>query len=236
MLKRSWDDAAVVFALLSIWICAIMLSAEPDGNAREALRSADTPRLLVIDPGHGGTDGGAVGAAGTVESRVNWAVSVRLRDASLFLGIPAVMTRETEEIEYPDEARTIAARKRWDTRQRAERINGFDNALLVSVHQNYYPAAGPFGPQVLYSGAAKAGERVQKALTDALCPACTRSAAPAGKEIYIMSHVSCPALLVECGFLSNGREEALLNSEPYQIKLALVLSSSVQKIMGDGII
>ena len=139
------------------------------------------------------------------------------------------MTRDGEDLDYPPELTSIAACKRWDTRRRVETIESFDNAVLMSVHQNYYPGSGPSGPQVLYASGESSrrfGEQTQDLLTRHLAPENRRVAVPVSDDVYIMNHVHCPAILVECGFLSNPREAELLGRESYQIKLAMVLAES----------
>ena len=234
-MPRRWKKTdraglAALCALLSIWFYAIMSPKEaPSDILRASLEDRRMSETLIVDPGHGGLDGGASTAGGTPESRFNWEISLRLRDLSRFLGIPVTMTRDMEGIDYPAELSTIAARKRWDTRARVEMINGVPNGELVSIHQNFYPAAGPWGAQVLYAAgesSRRLGEQTQEALRAYLTPENRRVAVPAARDIYIMTHVQCPAILVECGFLSHPREAALLATDGYQIRLAAVLAGS----------
>lgn len=225
----SAEDAAL-FSLCFLWICVIIhtvyLWSLPTGEAASTAGTAAA--VLLIDPGHGGADGGAVAPDGTAESRLNLAVSLRIRDLCAFLGVPAVMTRESEELSYPPEANSIAAMKRWDTKRRAEMADGYENAVFLSIHQNIYPTASPHGAQVLYApgGPSRAlAEAMQSALTAALLPENRRVAVPAGKDIYILSHTHCTAVLVECGFLSNPQELSLLKNSEYQKKIASVLTA-----------
>lgn len=228
--KTDYAGLAALCALLTIWICAIILPKENEPDIFSATTLEHNPEaVLIIDPGHGGLDGGASTAGGIPESQINWSISLRLRDLSFFLGMPVTMTRDKEEIEYPPELTTIAARKRWETRARVEKINGCPGGMLLSIHQNFYPAAGPWGAQVLYSADERSrpwGELTQESLRVCLTPENRRVAVPASREIYIMNHVHRPAILVECGFLSNSREAALLLSDGYQIRLAAVLAES----------
>lgn len=238
MLKIGKDDLAVLCALLSIWICAIISANQAaDSKARTAL-AAEGPGMpvLIVDPGHGGLDGGAVSVTGTAESTINWAVSVRLRDLCRWLGLPIVMTRQQEEILYPEELRSIAKHKRWDTRQRLGLINGTADAFLLSIHQNTYPSTQPSGPQTLYSRnetAAALARQLQELLNDVLSPPYRRSAAAAGNDIYLMAHAARPAVLVECGFLSNPREAAALETPVYQKTLSVVLTAGWVRFTGD---
>ena len=192
--------------------------------------------VLVIDPGHGGLDGGATAADGTEESAINLAIALRLRSLCLFLGLPVRMTRTTEALDYPEAAETVREKKVWDQKRRVELINALDNAVLLSVHQNKYPDSRPSGSQVLYAKTAGSAELAALAhanLIAALCPENRRVAAPISEEIYLMREVRCPAILIECGFLSNPEEAALLKSGDYQLRIAAILAaSSIQFLAG----
>lgn len=189
-------------------------------------------KTLVIDAGHGGEDGGAVASNGTTESSINLDIALRLEALAEFWGIPAVMTRTTEDIPYPESAETLSAKKKADQNARIELIQNLPGAVLISIHQNYYPSAAPWGIQVFYgkvTGGDELGEIVQKNLTAQLSPENRRVAAPIDENIYLMRKVSCPAILVECGFLSNQDELAKLETENYRLKLATVIFASYQQ-------
>ena len=101
------------------------------------------------------------------------------------------------------------------------------DAVLLSVHQNTFTDEEYHGAQVFYApteGSQALAETMQEALRAALDPENSRQAKPIPDSVYLMNHVSCPAVLVECGFLSNPEEEALLRSADYQIRLAAVLA------------
>lgn len=232
------EESAVLCALLSIWIYVIIFFVR-DGAALRTVEMSPSLRVLVIDAGHGGLDGGAVSVTGRYESRINLEIALRLRDLAAFLGVPAVMTRDSEELTYPQEFTTIAARKKWDTARRVEMADSMGNVIFLSIHQNFFPSAKPRGPQVLYARddvSRELGERLQELLTTTLLPESRRVAVPADKGIYIMSHVHCPAVLVECGFLSHPMEAALLENDTYQKKLAVLLMAGVLEYTGDEIV
>ena len=187
------------------------------------------PAMLVIDPGHGGLDGGASAADGTTESGINLAIALRLRDLCLLYGLPCKMTRTSEALEYPPELGTIHEKKVWDQQQRLAMTQETRNSVLLSIHQNYYPDRRPSGIQVLYAetaGSEQLGTVIHDNLLRSLCPECRRVLMPAGKSIYLMKQVQCPAILVECGFLSNPEEAAQLASCAHQTKIAAVLLAS----------
>lgn len=186
---------------------------------------------VVIDAGHGGEDGGAVSPAGTVESGINLEIALRL-DAVLGLyGADTVLLR-TEDISLHDpEAQTLREKKASDLRNRVEQVEAIPNALLISIHQNTYAGSGRYhGAQVFYADAESSqplARHTQEILRQALDPGNTRQAAKLPGAVYLMDHVTCPAILVECGFLSNPEEDALLRNPGYQTKLAAALASAL---------
>lgn len=239
MFHKGNESLVVLCALLSIWIYVIIFNISPNNAARETMAAAISGPVMIIDPGHGGRDGGAVSVTGTVESSINWVVSQRLWDMARFMGIPVIMTRTSEAINYPAELTTISACKKWDTRERTALINSVDNGVLVSIHQNFFPTPQPHGAQVLYASTESSqqlGRAMQEALAGALAPDNRRVATPAPKNNYILSHVQCPAILIECGFISNREEALLLESAGYQKKLAAVITAQFFQYTGDEIL
>ena len=234
------EDAAL-FTLSFLWICVIIQCVFFSGTDTRSVsaQAAGSPPVLILDPGHGGADGGAVAPDGTAESALNLSVALRVRALCAFLGVDTVMTRDTEEIIYPSEAKTIAAMKKWDTRRRVEIAESVDSPVFLSIHQNIYPSSGPRGSQVLYAQnepSRALAELIQSRLTAALLPENRRVPVPAGKDIYIMSHVQCTAVLVECGFLSHPQELSLLQSADYQKKIASVLTACYLQFTEKGVL
>jgi len=237
MRKLDRDGIIVFCALLCIWICAII----PTGESVPAVsRGSDTYSLhnycLVLDPGHGGADGGAVSLSGTCESAINWDIAVRMFDLNRFLGQSCSLTREVEMIDYPDGLATLSSMKKWDTRQRVSFTNATPDAVLVSIHQNYYPNHVPSGLQILYNDDITAKELsvcLQEWTRIQLMPDNRRVSAPASEDIYIMNHVNCPAILVECGFLSHPVESGLLDTDSYRLKMAAVLTAGIYCFRGE---
>ena len=118
-------------------------------RAEAAANWTDPKQVLILDAGHGGEDGGAVAPNGTVEADINLQIALRARAIAEMTGIEVVMTRDSPDIAYPDNATTIGERKKADQHQRAELIRKTDNAVLISIHQNCYPDCKPSGAQVL---------------------------------------------------------------------------------------
>ena len=182
--------------------------------------------VLIIDAGHGGEDGGAVSADGLKESDVNLAIALRLDQLLGLCGIPTRLTRDSDDIAYPDSAVTTRQRKRADQEYRAALIRSTELGVLLSIHQNKYTSSGPKGAQVFY-GSVSGSKAFAKEMQEKLAFLCgdRRKAAPVSEEIYLMRQAACPAILVECGFLSNPEELSELKTDEYRTKLALALTA-----------
>ncbi len=181
-------------------------------------------RVLVIDAGHGGEDGGTTGSLGTGESGVNLEIARRLNALCRLMGYDTLMTR-TADVSLATEGDTIRRRKQSDLRNRVELVNGQPGALLVSIHQNHFPDSQYSGPQVFHTGNAKAlAARLQRALNEAF--GSNRTEKPS-QGVYVMEHIQRPGILVECGFLSNPNEERALRSAEHQKRLAAVIFATV---------
>ena len=205
--------------------------------AEDTAAAAQARPVLIIDAGHGGEDGGAVAADGTVEADINLGIACKLNLLAQLCGTDTEMTRADEHIHYPADASTIAARKTADQKQRAALINSVANGVLISIHQNEYPAPSPHGAQVLYASSMQSkafGEAMHAALVNLLDPENRRVAAPISNDIYLMRSVQCPAVLVECGFLSNPEELKKLKDESYQLKLSMVMLGSFLEYFQTG--
>ena len=213
--------------ILIICICVVsaVITIALDTAVVQAEKPTETTCTLVIDPGHGGIDGGAISTDGTKESDINLAVALKLRAIAEFVGQRTVMTRED------DNWRTDAASysEHEDLVHRTEIINAAPNAILFSIHQNCFPTAQPSGAQVLYAkyeGSEVLGKITHNNLISCLDPENRRVAEPASEKLYITANVRCPAILVECGFMSNNFDVLKLKDDSYQLSLALVLICS----------
>lgn len=221
-------SAMASFALCQLWLLSAKDVFLP------LVRQSCT---LVIDPGHGGEDGGAVSLTGVPESRINLSIALKCDQIAGLYGVPALLLRQ-EEVSLADpSAQTLREKKRSDLKQRVAVTEATEGAVLLSIHQNKYDAPASRGAQVFYRqdpvSEAWAME-TQRLLTTVLDPANHRAAKVIPKEIYLMSHITCPAILVECGFLSNPEEEALLRDEGYQTRVAVVLAGGFLPLAGGG--
>ncbi|MEG1430667.1 MAG: N-acetylmuramoyl-L-alanine amidase [Oscillospiraceae bacterium] len=184
---------------------------------------------VIIDPGHGGEDGGAVSPRGTVESGINLAVALKLDGVFGLYGVDSMLLRDTDSSTHDATAQTLHEKKVSDIHNRVARIEAVPNATVISIHQNMFPGAKYHGAHVFYANGLLSmplAAAVQDALRLALNPENHRQAAPISKDVYLMNHISCRAILVECGFLSNPQEDALLQTAEYQTKLATTIAGA----------
>lgn len=221
---KKWVSLCVFAGLLAASV--LCLSHPPAAWPVFRPVAAEGP-VLVLDAGHGGEDGGAVSLTGVAESGINLAITLRVDQLLGFCGAPPVVLREEDVSLHDQGADTLREKKASDLRNRVQAVEQVGDAVLLSVHQNTFTDKKYHGAQVFYApteGSQTLAETMQEALRAALDPENGRQAKPIPDSVYLMNHVSCPAVLVECGFLSNPEEEALLRSADYQIRLAAVLA------------
>lgn len=219
------------FALL---IPAVILglglaALRPDSRPVDGEALVSRAHTLVIDAGHGGEDGGAVSVSGVSESVLNLAVARRLDAVLGFCGVPSVMLRSEDVMLSDPGGETMRARKVSDLHNRARAVEQVENAVLLSIHQNSFTEAQYSGAQVFYAPTPDSqgfAERTQELLRVQLSPGNDRKAKPIPQTVYLMNHISCKAILVECGFLTNPAEDRLLQTPDYQLKLAATLAGA----------
>lgn len=181
---------------------------------------------IIIDAGHGGEDGGATSCTGKLESGYNLEIALRLNDLMHFLGYKTEMIRTTD-ISIYTKGETIAQKKASDLKERARICNETENAVLLSIHQNNFSDSRYSGAQVFYSATENSqllARNLQEGFKSTLNPGSRRQIKKA-EGVYLMEHIQCTGVLIECGFLSNPEEEAKLRGPEYQKQLCCVIAS-----------
>ncbi|MBE6612411.1 MAG: hypothetical protein E7632_07960 [Ruminococcaceae bacterium] len=189
--------------------------------------------VIVIDAGHGGMDSGAVGVDGTFEKDINLSVAKKLAALFAAADCDVVMTR-TEDVMLVEDSVT-SHRKMHDLKNRLAVVESLaaegESPILVSIHMNKFTESKYSGLQVWYAPADDASrqlaESVQSYARTFLDPANTREIKRAASSIYILDHVKSPAILVECGFLSNADECARLGTAEYQNAVAVTIFAGI---------
>lgn len=201
------------------------VSAEPKGSKK----------LVVIDPGHGGEDGGAVAADGTLEKTLNLEFSKTLYATCKVLGIDAVMTRDTDTLlydKYSDLEDYSGKKKVYDLKNRLRFTEECgDDVLFVGVHMNKFSATRYSGTQIYYSPnsekSAEMAQLLQNKIKTALQPENDREIKKAGSSIFLLKRLTVPAVLIECGFLSNEAETLRLCSTDYKKEFSLTTAVAI---------
>lgn len=226
----------MVFRFPLRWVCMIMgvlcciYAAASDTDVSEVASKYNAlAPPIIIDAGHGGADGGAIAIDGSTESRINLEIALKLEALSNLFGVPNIMTRASESIDYPEHADSISKKKVADQNARLRLIQAYPHGILYSIHQNSYPSEKVSGIQVLYGhneDSRTLGSLMQEQLNQSLNPDSRRVAAEISNEIYLLKNCNCTAVLIECGFISNPEECSLLQTENYQKKIASTLLAS----------
>ncbi len=237
VLKRVKAVAGLIlFAALLLLACAITFSVAQLGvKTKSAIVDIKTEELptVIIDAGHGGIDSGTVGRDGSLEKNINLDVAKRLEALFRLSGIKCVMTRtEDNMLVEPD---IKSHRKMHDLKNRLAVAKGLEEngekTLFVSIHMNNFSDPIYSGLQVWYSpseaASREAASYVQDYAKKFLDSNNTREIKRASSSIYILDHITTPAILIECGFLSNPEECAKLGTESYQKELAVTIFSAI---------
>lgn len=218
--KRTGKRMVIGAAALAL---ALVLGVR-GGSMVQAIAQNRAARTLVIDAGHGGFDGGAVGSSGTSEQDINLSIAQRVQALAEFFGVHTAMTRTDENALGYDPSRSVRENKIADIKAREQFVQETSNPVFLSIHLNKFSDARYHGAQVFYSpshpDSRALAERMQETLAEGCDPANTRQAKQAESTIYLMKKLECPAVIVECGFLSNPEEEQRLSDTEYHKKLA----------------
>ena len=189
--------------------------------------------LVIIDPGHGGEDGGAIGCDGVVEKHINLKISLAVRDMLELLGFETIMTRENDKAIYDESAINLRQKKRSDLRNRLSIINknSGEDSIFLSIHQNKFPNEKYSGSQIFFSKNNPLSENlatcIKDSITSSIQPENTREIKEATSKIFLLNNSKIPSVTLECGFLSNHKEAKNLVNEIYQKKVALCTVSGI---------
>lgn len=227
--KRTYTFFGCILAVFCLFIALIVVSIVQAKTLIDV--SAQTfgtdKKMVIIDPGHGGVDGGAVGYGGVVEKGVNLDISLKLRSLFEASGFNVIMTREDDRSIHDEGSDTIREKKVTDIHNRSKLLAKHPEAIFISIHQNKFEESKYSGTQVFYSknndDSKLLAQFIQDNVKEMLQPENTREIKPAGKNLYILYHAKSPAVMVECGFLSNPKEAALLQDSEYQNKMAFAI-------------
>jgi len=219
---------SVLFAILFGIFEQTRTKSELDVLNKDASARSKT---IILDAGHGGEDGGASSADGLLEKDLNLALALTMRDILVANGINVVLTRETDTLLYDRNVDFQGRKKMLDMAARLKIAQDSPDAVFVSLHMNTYPHPSCQGVQVWYSEnndtSLELAKTIHETTQELLQHENDRPIKQSGSSIYLLHHLECPAVLVECGFLSSPEEAALLGNESYRQQLALTLCMGI---------
>lgn len=183
-------------------------------------------KTVVIDAGHGGEDPGAIGFGNVYEKDLNLEIAFKLGEYLKSSGYNVVYTRTEDKLLYTEEENIKGMRKINDLKNRMNIANSYENALFVSIHMNSYGAAECSGLQVYYGVGSEDARRmanaVQSEVVSRLQPT-NRRKIKSGEGLYLLENSKNPAILIECGFLTNPEECKKLSQKEYQKELSFAI-------------
>lgn len=231
-MRRKFFDRKMLCLYLTTFAVFLILPLAGNRAVTAFSENEAQYRHVVIDAGHGGVDGGAVSCTGVYESHINLEIAQKLEDLMHLLGVHTVMIRDSDCSVYT-EGETIAAKKISDIKERIRIVNTAANALLISIHQNNFTDARYSGTQVFYNDHPDSrllAEKLQIAFRENINSSNKRQIKKSS-GVYLMEHINCTGVLIECGFLSNHAEETMLRNNDYQKRLCCVIGTTVSQYL-----
>lgn len=226
---------SLFFIIFTVFLTLIILLGVQSKNFFKSNQyssvSAEREITVILDAGHGGEDGGTQTPSGTLEKDLNLKIAELIKKELEEMGIPVIMTRTEDKLLYDTSVNYKGQKKKLDAAARLKIVEDNPNSIFVSIHMNSYVDPQYSGLQVWYSQNNPSSEPIARLIQDRnntlFQVGNKRQTKPTGNNIYIMSKIQCPAVLIECGFLSNPREAANLCDSGYRIALSKSLASSI---------
>ncbi|WP_352399718.1 N-acetylmuramoyl-L-alanine amidase [Anaerotignum sp.] len=212
--RFSVKEKCSIYCLCAVIGLCVCISVVGSQKSTRAMLPVDQ-KVVILDAGHGGWDPGKTGTTGEDEKQINLAVMGKLQQYLEQGGATVLVTRSSDE--------ALGKGKRADMAERKKIANENEGDILVSIHQNAFPSSGAKGAQVFYHKSSEDGKKLAELVQESLkinVDGENKRQAKQNSDYYILRTTEIPAVIVECGFLSNRGEEALLNDEAYQDKLA----------------
>ncbi len=188
-------------------------------------------KIIILDAGHGGFDGGAVANDGTVEKDINLSIAINIYEMLNTCGYDVILTRSDDTGTEDNQDASISQRKVSDLKNRLALINSYEDAIFVSVHLNKFTTSTANGAQVFYSknhqDSRVLGQSIQDSVVSLIQPNNERVIKQATKSTYLLHNAKIPSVIVECGFLSNAAELKKLKDENYQKQMSFAICCGI---------
>ena len=187
-------------------------------------------KVIVIDPGHGGVDPGALSNTGILEKDISLNISKKLRRLLEQTGSIVILTREEDVGLYTEKSKTYNEKKNEDLRNRRIMVNKIKPDLFLTIHLNSFSQSRYYGAQTFYQRGSDEGKKLSKFIQEELRRVLNNNnnrVELARDSVYLLREIDSTAILIECGFLSNPREAELLNQPQYQEKIAWAIYTGI---------
>lgn len=214
--------SVVAFIVLAVAISfSLTVNSLASGELAPVSASVDAP-LVIIDAGHGGEDVGAIGVNGVYEKDLNLQFAFTLGEMLLNEGYDVFYTRTQDKLLYTEEENIKGMRKIYDLKNRAQIVNEKMPSMFISIHMNYFSEEKYSGFEVYYRKSDSQSQRLAYDIADEVKHGVDNSnkrTPKEGEDIYLLKNTTCPAVLLECGFISNAKECEKLCQKEYQKQL-----------------
>lgn len=218
---------AITLSAILICVCLICFISPSVDNTKTASVGVELTPKIILDAGHGGYDGGAVAEDGTVEKDINLSIALKLSEFLKSSGFDVILTRNSDNSTDTSGENKNGFIKKSDLKNRLELMKNNPDAVFVSIHLNKFTTSAASGSQVFYSknteDSKRLGETIQNNIVKLLQPENKRVNKQSTSSTYLLHNATIPAVLVECGFLSNAAELKLLKTEKYQNEMAFCI-------------
>lgn len=225
----------VLSAALTLAACSFFGCFEKTSIPSQTEPINTTYKTVIIDAGHGGEDGGASSASGLIEKDLNLEIAAMLCDMLKTQGVEVVMTRTDDRLLYDRNVDFEGRKKKLDLAARLEVAKTYEESIFISIHMNSFSDRRYSGLQVWYSPKCPESmvlaQKIQSNTRSKLQPNNKRTIKAADSKIFLLDNAVSPAVLVECGFLSNPEEAKLLENTQYKRELARILFESIVEFL-----
>lgn len=233
MIKRIPQSVIIIFLTIILMLMIFILSVMNDSLSEAWISEVSThePLTVVLDAGHGGEDGGAIGKNNVYEKDLNLLITMKIGKILENNGINVVYTRTTDTLLYNKNEDYKNKKKALDLAERVKIAQKYENSIFISIHMNSFSQSDTRGFQIYYSKndpeSRIIADQIQNAVKNKLQPSNRRKTVDSTSRIYLLKNIKTPAILIECGFLSNPEECKLLSTEKYQNDLSVTIADEI---------
>ncbi len=196
-------------------------------------QNISSENTVIVDAGHGGEDGGTQSSAGVLEKEINLDISLKIGALLRLMGYNVVYTRTDDSLHYSNDATSQRQKKVSDIHYRMSIMKNYPDAVFLSIHQNYFTQSKYCGAQVFYSknnaSSKMLAQKLQDNIRTLIQPENDRQIKASDADVYLLYHAESPAVMVECGFMSNSGEALLLSDSEYQKKISLAVLAGIEE-------